>query len=452
MEPYIQIIPENITVHLGAPDQPGRNVTVPFIDYVKNVASGEIYPTWPESALRANIYAITTFAINRLFTEWYPSRGYDFDITSDTAFDQSYAENREVFENISMITDEIFNDYVVRQESIVPYFTQFCNGTTSQCEGLSQWGTVELAEQGYLPIEILRYYYGDDIAIVENAPVGAVQPSYPGRPLRVGMAGNEVKIIQTELNRISRNFPAIPRNEPEDGLFTVETERAVEEFQRAFDLPVTGVVDKATWYSIRSKFVGVKNLAELMSEGITVEESNLPFTYELRRGNLGPTVGVLQYYLNVIGTFNNELPEIPINDIYGDNTENAVRQFQSFYGLPVTGVTDEDTWYKIIEVYDSVLAGLPEGYSGGKAKLYPGYFLSEGMSGQDVTELQTYLKLIGENLNAMPPVAVTGEFDEQTRVAVETFQRLFGLPINGVVGPLAWFYIGRQYDYLTGSA
>ena len=167
------VIPQDITVHLGAPGSVAQNVTVPFIDYIKNVASGEIYPTWPEEALRANIYAIITYALNRIYTEWYPSRGYDFDITNTTQFDQSFSPDREVFENISNIVDEIFNDYVVRQGSIQPLFTAFCNGTTSTCEGLSQWGTVSLAEQGLTPYEILQYYYGRNIGIVEN--IGLLQ-------------------------------------------------------------------------------------------------------------------------------------------------------------------------------------------------------------------------------------------------------------------------------------
>jgi len=205
------IIPETITVHLGPPDSAAENVTVPFADYVKNVASSEIYPTWPENALRANIYAIITYALNRIYTEYYPSRGYNFDITNSTAIDQAFVPNREIYENIGYIVDDIFNDYLVRQGSIQPLFAAFCNGTTSQCEGLSQWGTVSLAERGFTPYRILQNYYGDDINIVENAPVGFTNESYPGVPLTVGSAGNNVQIIQTELNRISENYPAIPK-------------------------------------------------------------------------------------------------------------------------------------------------------------------------------------------------------------------------------------------------
>ncbi|MBR6533047.1 MAG: spore cortex-lytic protein, partial [Clostridia bacterium] len=206
-EILLPTIPETITVHLGTPDSNARNVTVPFIDYIKNVASSEIYPTWPENALRANIYAIISFALNRVYTEYYRSRVYDFDITNTTQFDQAFKEDRETFENIGYIVDEIFNDYIVRQGNVEPLFATFCNGTTSTCAGLSQWGTVDLANQGLIPFEILQNYYGQDIGIVNDAPVGFTDESYPGVPLKIGDSGNNVQIIQTQLNRIAQNYP-----------------------------------------------------------------------------------------------------------------------------------------------------------------------------------------------------------------------------------------------------
>lgn len=222
--PY-PVIPEYITVHLGAPDAPAQNVTVPFTDYIKNVASSEIYPTWPESALRANILAQISFALNRIYTEYYPSRGYDFDITNSTAMDQSFVYGRDIFENISRIVDEIFNNYIRRGNNIEPLFAVYCNGTTVTCEGLSQWGSVELANLGYVPYDILRTYYGDDINIVYNAPVSEVEPSVPEILLRLGSVGNDVAFMQTRLNRISANYPSIPKIDPVDGIFGVETDR-----------------------------------------------------------------------------------------------------------------------------------------------------------------------------------------------------------------------------------
>lgn len=179
-------IPETITVHLGPPNSPADNVTLSFPDYIKNVASSEIFPTWPEAAIRANVYAQVTFALNRVFTEWYRSRGYPFDITSSTQYDQAFVYGRDVFNNISNIVDEIFNNYVVRRGTVEPLFTQFCNGTSVTCQGLSQWGTVTLANRGYTPYEMLQYYYGSDIEIVRNAPVEPFIGSYPGTPFGIG--------------------------------------------------------------------------------------------------------------------------------------------------------------------------------------------------------------------------------------------------------------------------
>ncbi len=452
MAPILPFIPVDITVHLGAPGSAAENVTVPFVDYIKNVASSEIYPTWPENALRANIYAIISFALNRIYTEWYPSRGYNFDITNSTAFDQAYVKDREIFENISNIVDEIFNDYVVRQGNIQPLFTQFCNGTTSTCEGLSQWGTVNLANEGLTPFSILQRYYGNDIGIVENAPVADVDEVYPNEPLRLGSAGNSVKIIQTELNRISQNYPAIPKIENENGIFGTDTEAAVKKFQEIFSLAQTGEVDKATWYSIKRYFTGVKGLSELASEGITLEEASIPFDTEIAEGDSGIAVRTLQYYLSVIAYFNGNLEPVPLSGYFDSGTVDAVERFQRFYGLPETGIVDNATWNVISRIYTETVASLPQGYEGSNAKLYPGYFLTEGMRNENVRDLQTYINLISRNINEIPNVSVTGFFGEQTENAVSTIQRLYGIPVSGAVGPVTWYTIAREYDALNNPS
>jgi len=445
------IIPEYITVHLGAPGSDAQNVTVPFIDYVKNVASSEIYPTWPENALRANIYAIISYALNRVYTEYYRSRGYDFDITNSTQFDQAFVRDREIFENISYIVDDIFNDYVVRQGSIQPLFTAFCNGTTSTCAGLSQWGTVSLAESGLTPFSILQNYYGNDIGIVENAPVGFTTESYPGAPLRLGDAGNNVRILQVQLNRIARNYPAIPKIENENGIFGVDTENAVRKFQEIFNLNQTGEVDKSTWYRIKQYYNGVKSLADLVSEGITVAEATVPFANEVSQGMSGIPVTTVQYYLSIIAYFNNTLEPVPRSGTFGPETVEAVERFQRFYGLPVTGIVDTATWNTISRIYTDTVASLPEGYQGNNAKLYPGFFLSEGMRNQSVTDLQTYLSLISQNIPEIPSVSVTGYFGAQTEEAVSAFQRLYGLTESGAVGPVTWATIANQYDAFVNA-
>ena len=442
------IIPESITVHLGPPSSNAQNVTVPFIDYVKNVASSEIYPTWPENALRANIYAIISFALNRIYTEYYPARGYNFDITNSTQFDQAFSPDREIFENISNIVDDIFNDYVVRQGTVQPLFTQFCNGTTSTCEGLSQWGTVSLAERGETPYEILQNYYGDDIGIVENAPVGSTGESYPGVPLRVGDSGNNVQILQIQLNRIAQNYPAIPKISDANGIFGLDTRDAVEKFQEVFNIPATGEVDKATWYRMKQYYAGVKRLSELASEGISLEEATVPFSTQISSGDSGIPVRTLQYYLSIIAYFNQNLEPVPLNGFFDSATVDAVERFQNFYGLPVTGIVDTATWNTISNVYRETVSSLPEGYQGEDAKLYPGYFLTEGMRSNDVRDLQTYLSFISRNINEIPAVSVTGYFGEQTENAVSVFQRLYGIPVSGAVGPVTWYQIAREYDAL----
>lgn len=444
-------IPENITVHLGPPEASAKNVTVPFTQYVKNVASSEIYPTWPENALRANIYAIISFALNRVYTEWYRSRGYNFDITNTTQFDQAFKENREIFENIGYIVDEIFNDYIVRQGNVEPLFATFCNGTTSTCAGLSQWGSVSLAKNGLTPFEILQNYYGQDIGIINNAPVGFTGESYPGVPLRVGDSGNNVQIIQTQLNRIARNYPAIPKIPTANGIFGIDTEEAVRKFQEIFNLNITGEVDKATWYKIKQYYNGVKGLADLVSEGISVAEATVPFDTQINEGMSGIPVTTLQYYLSILAYFNGALQTVARSGYFGPETVAAVKRFQEFYGLAVTGIVDNDTWNKISQIYTETVASLPQGYQGTNAKLYPGFFLTEGMRSDNVRDLQTYLLLISNNIPEIPKVAVSGYFGEQTETAVKEFQRLFSLPVSGAVGPATWSAIANQYDFFNNQ-
>ena len=262
--PYI---PKTVTVHLGSPSSNAQNVTVSFPDYVKNVASSEIYPTWDESALRANILAITSFALNRVYTEFYRSRGYPFDITSSTAYDQAFVNGRNFFGNVDTLVDELFDDYIRRQNFVEPLAAKFCNGTTVTCEGLSQWGSQNLATQGYNSFDILRYYYGNNIELVQNAPIRGITNSYPGQPLRVGSSGPYVLVLQTELNRIAQNYPASPKVNPVDGIFGSRTDASVRRFQEIFNLTPDGIVGPATWYELVRLYVGVNSLAELRSQG-----------------------------------------------------------------------------------------------------------------------------------------------------------------------------------------
>ncbi len=439
-------VPETITVHIGPPDSAAQNVTLPFADYIKNVASSEIYPTWPESSLRANIYAIISFALNRYYTEFYRSRGYDFDITSSTQYDQKFINKREIFENISLIVDDIFNDYVTKGNQIQPYFTTYCNGTTVTCDGLSQWGTVSLAEQGLIPFEILQYYYGDDINIVQNAPISANVPSYPGIIFRLGSAGEDVRTIQRQLNRIASNYPSIPRIPQINGIYDETTRRAVEQFQQIFNLTPDGEVGKATWYKIKQIYNGVKKLSELYSEGITISEAQRQYRQVLQSGDTGTDIATLQYYLDFLASFYDTLPDITIDGVFGNETLNAVLAFQRQFNLPQDGIVGRQTWYAIQDAYDAVLRALPDEYRSYSAFLYPGYLITTGATGKIVEQLQTFINTIARNDPAVPSVTVDADYGPATENAVRAIQRISEIPENGAVGPLTWNAIINMYN------
>ena len=343
----IPYVPRTITVHLGLPAQWAENVTVEFPEYVKNVASSEIYPTWGISAIRANVLAIISFALNRVYTEFYPSRGYDFQITSSTAYDQKFIRDRNVFENISREVDEIFNDYIRRKNFVEPLAAKFCNGTTSTCAGLSQWGSQEMAQQGYGAMEILRYYYGDDIELVRDAPVQSLGRSYPRTPLRLGSTGENVAVMKTMLNRISQSYPAIPKVFPVTRTFDQKTQEAVRTFQSVFNLAVDGVVGKATWYKMVYLYVGLNRLSELVSLGQQFQGVSFQYPGLLRQGDRGSDVSILQYMLALTAEFDPALMDVQVDGVFGARTAQAVRAFQRQRGLQVDGVVGERTWYAL---------------------------------------------------------------------------------------------------------
>ncbi|MDE5825589.1 MAG: peptidoglycan-binding protein [Lachnospiraceae bacterium] len=352
--PYVLrqvVIPNPITVHMGAPTASASNVQVSFPDYVKNVASSEIYPTWPEASLRANIYAIITFALNRVYTEWYRSRGYNFDITNSPAYDQYFVYGRPIYDSISKIVDEIFNEYVRRSGQNAPYFTSFCNGTTATCQGISQWGTVSLANQQFTPLQILRSYYPNDIEIAETNTITGIVSSYPGTTLRVGSTGLDVQTIQTYLNRIRRNYPAIPAITDKSGVFGDSTRAAVSAFQRIFNLTTDGIVGKATWYKLSRIYTAVARLAELDSEGNTLGIGTVPPSVTLRQGSRGQDVITLQYLLNVIGEYYPRIPNIAQDGIFGGGTRQAVIAFQNEMQLSPDGIVGARTWKALYDTY-----------------------------------------------------------------------------------------------------
>ena len=448
MQGNVPFIPETITVHLGPPDSPAENVTVPFVDYVANVASSEIYPTWPENAIRANMYAQISFVLNRIYTEYYRSRGYDFDITNSTATDQSFVKDRDVFENINQIAGELFNNYIVRQGSVEPLFAQYCDGIELTCNGLSQWGSVALAEEGLTPYEILTYYYGNNINLVTDAPIDSPDSSAPEIPLRLGSVGDDVRTVQIRLNRISNNYPAIQKIITPDGFFSDDTERAVKDFQEIFGLEADGVVGKSTWYAIRRIYNAVKRLNELDSEGITLSEVTDQFESDIGFGDEGNAVANLQLFINYLATYYNTIPSVAVDGVFGTATQDAVYSIQGTFDLPITGVVNAPTWEAIYRAYLGIIGTVPTEFTEGVTLPYSGVPLRIGSEREEVRALQEYLNYISQYYPQIPSVSVTGYFGTQTQRAVRAFQRLFGIAELGTVGLLTWDAITGLYNDL----
>lgn len=433
------IIPTVITVHLGAPDETARNVTVPFDEYIKNVASGEIYPNWPIDAIKANVLAEISFALNRVYNEWYPSKGYNFDITSSSVYDQSFGENRQFFERISQVVDEFFNNYIVKEDQVQPLFAQYCDGRVTTCNGLSQWGSVTLANQGKNPLEILKNYYGNDIKIIYNAPVEENISSYPGFPIQLGTSGDFVRMLKVQLNRIGRNYPAIPAITDDSIYFTVETENAVKKFQEIFNLQVTGIVDKTTWYKIKYLYNAVKNISNLYSEGISEEEATVLFGTKLQLGDTGSYINTLNYYLNVIAYFDPDIPFLNLNsDTFTEDTRQMVVAFQNKYGITATGEVNANTWRALKEAYAQTIEKVPTDCLCNVNEFYPGRYLLKDMTGEDIVNLQKFLYLICQKRQSIPGVVVNGVFDNLTEQSVRAIQTNNGLEVTGVVNPATW--------------
>ena len=447
-------IPEQIVVHLGAPDSDAMNVSIGFADYIKNVASSEIYPTWPEEALKANILAQISVALNRVYTEFYRSRGYNFDITSSPAYDQTFVYQRDVFENISELVDEIFDSYIRREEFIEPLFATFCDGIEVSCNGLEQWGSVQLAESGLDYFSILQNYYGDDIVLEQNVPVEDIPSSAPAVALREGDTGRDIELIQRKLNRISVNYPGIPKIYPTDGFFDTSTTEAVRKFQEVFGLEVDGVVGRATWNQIQFIYNAVKKLYTVNSEGIRIADINTRYTDTLSEGSSGDGVLTIQYYLSYISLFVPSVIEVAYDGSFGPATANAVRSFQRTYGLPETGEVDRATWDRMEQVYFGILGEIDYEFRSGRILPFPGRVLRLGIEGSDVRALQEYLNFISQSYPEIPRVNVDGVFGPSTAAQVRAFKERFDLPGDPErVNAPVWNAIASIYDDLyTGGA
>lgn len=452
--PINPTIPEEIVIHLGAPDSNAMNVTETFADYIKNVASSEIFPTWPEEAIRANILAQISVALNRVFTEFYRSNGYNFDITNSPAYDQTYVYQRDIFSNISEIVDEIFDSYIRRIGNIEPLFAEFCDGVEVKCDGLYQWGSVELANQGLSYFEILQNYYGDDIEIVQNVPVENTPSSAPLVTLREGDTGRDVELIQIKLNRISTNFPGIPKIYPVDGFFGPSTTEAVRTFQEVFNLTPDGLVGRATWNEIQFIYNAVKRLYTVNSEGLRLGDVTTRFSSNLSEGDSGEGVLSVQYYLSYIALFVQSVLSTGLDGSFGPATANAVRSFQRTYGLPETGVVDRLTWDRMESVYYGIVSEIDYEFRVGRILPFPGRVLREGIEGSDVRVLQEYLNYIANSYPEIPKVTADGVFGAATANQVRAFKELFNIPGTPErVNAPTWNSISSIYDDLyTGSA
>lgn len=427
------VVPKKITVHLGRPAAAASNVSVNFINYIANVASSEVYPTWPEAALRANILAQISLALNRIWTEWYPSRGYAFNITGSPGVDQAYVQGRTVFAVMERLAAELFNTYVRRSGDAEPYFTEYCDGKTVSCAGMKQWGTVDRAREGMTPLQILRYYYGSRVQLVTTSNIAAIPASYPGTPLRRGASGTAVRVIQRQLSRIAKDYPAFGKPTV-NGVFDAATETSVRRFQAQFSLTADGVVGKATWYKISYIYVSVKDLAQLTSEGeeFTGTESAGGWPgVVLRQGSSGSAVEQLQFWLSDLAQYDNRLPALTVDGSFGAATTRAVRAFQSARGLTSDGVVGQTTWEALYAAWIDAQSDI-----GGTA--WPGTALRSGSTGMEVRLVQFWLRLAAGNYTALPTVTVDGSFGASTAAAVRAFQSAFGLTADGVVGRATW--------------
>ena len=445
------VIPNKITVHLGRPAASAQNVTVSFRDYIKNVASSEIYPTWPEQALRANIHAQISLALNRVFTEWYKSKGYNFQITNSTSYDQYYVHGRDIFEPMDRIVDEIFNTYVRRPGTIDPYFTEYCDGKSVTCRGMKQWGTVTLAESGKTALEILKYYYGNNLEIVRTDNIADIPESYPGTPLRIGSTGDAVRTIQRQLNRISKDYPSFGTLEV-DGVYGQSTADVVKKFQKQVGLTQDGVGGRSSWYQISYIYVAVKKLAELTSEGEQPTGGLVSGTFPgtLRVGSTGDTVEQVQFWLNTVADYVPSIPKVNVDGIFGAATQAAVRAFQTHYGLTVDGIVGRATWDTLYGEYRSIQEDVaPPGVT--QPGQYPGTPLRTGSRGNEVKQMQFYLRIIARSNKNIPSINADGIFGAATQAAVRAFQSAYGLSVDGVVGPLTWDKIYEVYtDLING--
>ena len=399
---------------------------------------------WPEQALRANIHCQISLALNRIYTEWYPSKGYSFNITNSTSYDQYYVHGRTVFDVMVRLTDDIFNTYIRKTGTVNPYYAEYCDGKSVTCPGLKQWGTVTLANQGRNALSILKYYYGNNIEIIRTNNIQSIPQSYPGSPLRQGSTGAAVFTLQRQLNRITKDYPFLGLLTV-DGIFGRKMTETVKKFQKQFNLTADGVVGRSTWYKISYIYVSVKDLAELTSEGETFSGTlpDGPWNFGssvLKQGSTGSEVEQMQFWLSTLAQYESSIPSVTVDGVYGSGTAAAVRAFQRRYGLTVDGIVGLTTWTELYDQFRSIQS------DNGTPNAYPGTALREGSSGQNVRLVQFWLKIARTVYTSLANVTVDGKFGAGTAAAVQRFQRYFGLTADGVVGRTTWQKLYEVYN------
>ena len=460
-------VPEYITVHLGySNDDSARNVRVAFKDYIKNVASREIFPCWSESAIAANVLAQMSFALNRIYTLFWPSRGKSFDITNKTDWDQAFDPSLVSFREINNVVDKIFTKFIRRQGRREPFISSYCDGVRKTCDGLYQCQSQDLALVGYTPIEILKYFFPKDIQISESNNFSPAIGRYPGAPLREGSSGEDVLRMQIFLNRLSGNWwiDPIPVQNL-NGFFGSDTRRAVTMFQQntPWGLAADGIIGRNTWYEINRTYIAATQLSELTSEGERIGIGQTPPTVTLYPNTdpvtRGQYVVELQFLLNYIAQFYDGMSPVIQNGVFRDDTKRSTIYFQQEFGLTPDGIVGPQTWRTLYDAFHSLQSEIavppvqptPPPPAPPTIPPYPGTPLRLGSQGSNVVLLQNTLNAIAQIYAAIPMLVADGSFGPLTETAVRAFQRQFGLGSDGVVGPLTWNKIFEIYNGLTES-
>lgn len=436
MNVNLRHIPEEIIVHTGPCDKPCRNINVFFADYIKNTVSREINPLWNENAIEAIIYAVTTCVLYKINTKWYRNKGYDFDITLWHEDDMLYEPDKEIYLNVGIMADELFDNYI----SIDGDFPELITCSDSDFEKYKEFA-VKSAEKGMKPIDILKEYFGEDIEITDKTVHDNDIFDGCAFPLKHGDIGENVRIVQENLNFLSRDFPAVPSIMPVEKFFTKSTEISVRCFQKNFYLHETGEVDKSTWYKIRKYYFDASRLYGYINKARNISAKKMSEV----------TSEEILSALNVIEYFN---PYIEIEMLRGydkDKLSKNISEFQKYYKLGITGEINEITFEKMVRLLNIITENIPVRYFDNRAGSFSGRSLIIGDTGNEVIRLQSYMRVISKNIPQIKFGDITGVYDKATENAVKKYQKLYGLPSNGITGAITWRGIAELYNYFSAG-